>query len=80
MLPHPVYTGSLEHPDVFCQASDPVGLKWQPPVDPSDKHHGGANPSRRGGRTYPAASSHESFGCASNTPGAGGSFLERQRN
>ena len=78
MLPDPAYTGLSKHLYGFCQALGPVGLEWQPPAGLSGKHHGCENSVRRGRRAHPAASSHQSFGCESRTPGAGRGFLERQ--
>lgn len=75
MLPDPVYTGLSWHLDSFCQASDPVGLEWQPPADPSEKHHGCENSASGGGGTHPVASSHQSIGCW-----AGRSFLQKQNH
>lgn len=78
-LPDPVYTGLAQHLYGFCQASDPVGLQWQPPAGHSGKRHGCENSARGGGRAHPAPSSRQSFGRRSSTPGAGRGFLERQR-
>lgn len=69
---------SVRFPRGFGQASDPVGLGWRPPADPSEKHCSSDDGAGAQGRRRAAASSCQSFGRPSSTPRAGSGFLERQ--